>query len=389
MSNRLAFWLAPLLPLLATACSEAPEQALASRWPMLKQYCTDCHNDAELSGGMSLEHVTTADVAANPKRWEEVVRRLRGSLMPPPGNPHPKIDQAKQFVAALEANLDAAAATRGAAPGRTLLHRLNRVEYATAVEDLLGVSVDPAKLLPPDATSDGFDNVAEVLRVTPTYLDQYIAAARDVSLKAVGNPKPTPARAEYVAKNQNHTTHVEGLPLGTRDGLVVEHYFPADGEYVLRLNVTSVPGGELRYYPQGWLAYEHTGILTIDGQRVFEAKLGGPNDLRDLDRYQIVTVNAIKDRFRDIHVNVKAGYRKVGATFVARSHAESDYALQRFTPGEGVPDVPWMLGVEVVGPYEPTGISVETRSRDRIFTCHPKDSAEELPCAERILSRLA
>ena len=131
MSNRLALGLVPLLPLLVTACSEAPEQALANRLPMLKQYCTDCHNDAERTGDMSLEHVTTADVTSNPKRWEEVVRRLRGSLMPPPGNPHPNIDQAKQFVAAVESNLDAAAATRGAAPGRTLLHRLNRVEYAT------------------------------------------------------------------------------------------------------------------------------------------------------------------------------------------------------------------------------------------------------------------
>jgi hypothetical protein len=380
---------AALAALVVSACSEAPEQALANRWPMLTQYCTDCHNDNDLAGGMSLQHVTTADVAANPKRWEEVVRRLRGSLMPPPGNPHPTIDQARQFVAALEVNLDAAAAQRGAAPGRTLLHRLNRVEYATAVEDLLGVSVDPAKLLPPDATSDGFDNVAEVLRVTPTYLDQYIAAAREVSIKAVGNPQAPPTRAEYVAKNQNHTTHVAGLPLGTRDGLVVEHYFPADGQYVFRLSVTSASGAELRYYPQGWLAYEHTGILTIDGRRVFEAKLGGTEELRNLDRYQIVTVNAIKDRFRDIRVNVKAGYHKVGAAFVARSHAESDYALQRFTPGEGVPDVPWMAGFEVVGPYEPTGISVATRSRERIFTCQPKAPSEELPCAEQILSRLA
>ena len=122
---------------------------------------------------------------------------------------------------------------------------------------------------------------------------------------------------------------------------------------------------------------------------MFQADLGGPDDLRDLDRYQIVTVNAIKDRFREIRVPVKAGYRKVGATFVARSHAESDYALQRFVPGEGLPDVPWMLGFEVVGPYEPTGISEQTRSRERIFSCYPKDSAEELPCAEQILSRLA
>jgi hypothetical protein len=269
------------------------------------------------------------------------------------------------------------------------MHRLNRAEYAQAVDGLLGLDIDATKLLPQDVTSDGFDNVAEVLRVSPTYLDQYIAAAREISIKAVGNPAPRPARTEYQSANTNHSVQDEGLPLGSRDGLVVEHYFPADGEYVFNLNVSSEPGAELRAYPQGWLEYEHTAFLTIDGKKMFEGKLGGEEDLRNVDHLQIAWVQQIKDRFRDIRLPVKAGYRKIGAAFVARSYAESDHRLQAFVPGEGVPDVPQMLGIEIVGPYGPTGISEPTQTRERVFTCYPETREQEDPCAERILTRLA
>jgi hypothetical protein len=370
-------------------CSESPEEALASRWGLFDRYCTECHSDAERAGEMSLEHATPADVAANPERWEQVVRRLRGSVMPPPGEPHPGTDTVDELVAALEATLDTAAAERSAAPGRVALHRLNRAEYQTAVRELLGVDIDASRLLPADATSEGFDNVAEVLRITPTYLDQYIAAAREVSLRAVGGGTPKPNRTEYVASNENRTAHVDGLPLGTRDGLLVQHDFPADGEYVFSLNVSTEPGAELRAYPHGWLEFEHTAILALDGERVFQGRLGGEDDLRDLDRYQIVTVNAIKDRFRNIRLPVKAGVHEVVATFVARSPAESDYQLESFVPGEGIPDVPQMRGLEVVGPYEPEGVSGQTQSRERIFSCYPRAPTEELACAESILSRLA
>ncbi len=389
MRNRIVIGLGIAAALSLTACSESPEEALANRWPMLEQYCTECHNDAEAAGNMSLEGITPAEVAANPEKWETVVRRLRGSVMPPPGGEHPAVEQVNEFVAAVEANLDAAAAARGAAPGRVMLHRLNRVEYATAVRDLLDVDVDATRLLPPDATSDGFDNVAEVLRVTPTYLDQYIAAARDVSIRAVGSPHAKLARAEYVSDVRNHSIHVDGLPLGTRDGLAVTHNFPSDGDYVFNLRVSSTPGEELSAYRRSWLAYEHTVVMTIDGAKVFEGRLGGEDDLRDLDRYQIVTVNAIKDRFRNIRLPVKAGDREVVATFIARARAESDYILHGFVPGEGTPDVPLMLGFDVTGPYEPTGISESTASRKQIFICTPQSTTEELPCAERILGNLA
>src|SRR5690606_10415986 len=187
----------------------------------------------------------------------------------------------------------------------------------------------------------------------------------------------------------NVTGQVRGPPLGTRGGMLIEHYCPADGEYVFNLNVSSVPGAELRAYPQGWLEYRHKVILTIDGEKGFEGELGGEDDLRAVDQRQIEAVGEIKDRFRNLRFPVRAGYREIGATFAARSFAESDYDLHSMIPGEGVPDVPRMLGVEIIGPYGSTGLARSTERRRTIFTCHPETQAEELPCAERILTRLA
>jgi hypothetical protein len=362
---------------------------VAERWGIFKQYCTDCHNEAEFAGNFSLQGVRPTDVAEHPERWEKVVRKLRGHLMPPPGEPRPDAARTNELVTALEGYLDSSAAARGASPGRVPVHRLNRTEYATAVEDLLDVHIDVRAMLPADVASDGFDNIAEALRVSPTYLDQYLSAAREISAKAVGDPQSKPMRAVYRTDRGNVTAHVDGLPLGTRGGMLVEHYFPADGQYVVSLDIASVPASDLRAYPNGWLEYRHRVILTIDDVKVFEGELGGEADLRAMDQQQISAVNAIKDRFRNIRIPVKAGYHNIGATFIARSHAESDYRLHSFVPGETIPDVPRLHGLEVVGPYDPSGIDEPTRSRKRIFTCYPKTEQQELPCAKQIFSEVA
>src|SRR5690606_28081060 len=151
---------------------------------------------------------------------------------------------------------------------------------------------------------DGFDNIAEVLGVTPTHVDQYLAAARDISIQAVGERAPEPARFDYRIERGNRTQHVDGLPLGTRDGLVVMHQFPTDGVYELNLTGSSIPGSELRGYPYGWLEYEHELGVVIDGEKVFAGKIGGEEDSRALDQGQIKAVEAIKDRFRHIRVPV-------------------------------------------------------------------------------------
>jgi hypothetical protein len=375
---------------LLAGCGEPPpEQALAEHVEVFGRFCTDCHNDAEAAGELSLEHVTAAEVAVKPEVFEQVIRKLRGGLMPPPGEPRPPADDRLALVTALERHLDASAAAHGPEPGRVALHRMNRTEYATAVEELLGVRIDARSMLPADMASEGFDNVAEVLRVTPTHIEQYVAAARDISIMAVGEKAAPPTRADYRSERGLRTAHVDGLPLGTRDGLLVEHNFPADGTYEINLNISSIPGSELRGYPYGWLEYEHGVAVTIDGQKVFGGNIGGEADSKALDQGQIKEVEAIKNRFRGIRVDVKAGRRSVGAAFVARSFAEGDYLLQSLVPGEGVPDIPRLYGMEIIGPYDPTGIAEPTESRARIFSCYPQNESEEHACATQILTNLA
>jgi hypothetical protein len=381
---------ASTIALLAGCGEPPPEEAVAQHVELFGRYCTDCHNDAEAAGDMSLERVTAADVAAKPEVFEQVIRKLRGGLMPPPGEPRPDAGERLALVAALERHLDATAAARGPEPGRVALHRMNRTEYAAAVEQLLGLSIDARSMLPADMASEGFDNVAEVLRVTPTHIEQYVAAARDISIMAVGEKAPAPTRADYRSERGLRTAHVDGLPLGTRDGLLIEHNFPADGTYEINLNISSIPGSELRGYPYGWLEYEHTVAVTIDGAKVFADDIGGEVDSKALDQGQIKEVEAIRNRFRGIRVDVKAGRRSVGAAFVARSFAEGDYLLQSLVPGEGVPDIPRLYGMEIIGPYNPTGIAEPTESRARIFgSCYPQSEAEEQACATQILTNLA
>jgi hypothetical protein len=374
---------------LAGCAEQPPDLAVASHVATFERFCTDCHNDAEAAGELSLQGVTAADVAAKPAIFEEVVRKLRGGLMPPPGEPRPEAADAHALVAALESHLDATAAAHGPEPGRVALHRMNRTEYAAAVEQLLGVRIDARSMLPADMASEGFDNVAEVLRVTPTHIEQYVAAARDIAIMAVGEKAPAPTRSDYRAERGLRTAHVDGLPLGTRDGVLVEHNFPADGTYEINLNISSIPGSELRAYPYGWLEYEHTVAVTIDGAKVFSDTIGGAADSQALDQGQIKEVEAIKSRFRGIRVDVKAGRRSVGAAFVARSFAEGDYLLQSLVPGEGVPDVPRLYGLDIIGPYDPTGIAEPTESRARIFSCYPQSETDEHACATEILTNLA
>ncbi len=175
------------------------------------------------------------------------------------------------------------------------MHRLNRTEYANAIDDLFGLQVDAAALLPRDDESDGFDNAASVLKVSPSFLEQYLAAARVVASMAVGDPAAKlDSRVFYAPANANQNFHVEGMPLGTRGGMRVEHYFPADGEYEFDL------GGLARArYVEG-LEYRHELILTIDGVKVFENEIGGPEDLADVDLEQASAVAAINSRFENI-----------------------------------------------------------------------------------------
>jgi hypothetical protein len=375
--------------LAACGGGEPAEQSLDDSIATLTGYCVDCHNDVDFTADLSLESVSASHVVEHPEVWEAVVRKLRGNLMPPPGSDAPDYANVRALIGTLETALDERAAAAGPSPGRVALHRLNRTEYARAIEDMLGLDIEADAILPADVTSDGFDNVADVLGVSPTHLDQYIAAARDISIWAVGDENPDPVRADFRSSLKNGSLHVDGLPLGTRGGMLIDYNFPGDGEYVFNINVISPSGTPLRAYPQGWIEYRHKLIMTIDGRKVFEEEIGGEDDSRDIDQNQMPAVMAIKERFRDIRLPVEAGKHEVAVTWIARSQAEGDYLLEQFVPGLGVPDIPRVAGTEIIGPYNATGAGEATESRQRIFICRPATESEALPCARRILSHLA
>jgi hypothetical protein len=360
----------------AAGAAPIPSRAL------IDTYCVACHNQRVKTAGVAFDNADLSDVAKDADLWEKALRKLRGGMMPPPGARRPDAASVETFTAALERELDAAAA-RNPNPGRVALHRLNRAEYANAIEDLLGIRVDAAALLPKDDEADGFDNVASVLTVSPSFLDQYISAARVVTARAMGNAAARPGSTTYrPARGTDQAMRVEGLPLGTRGGLIVEHPFPADGDYKLNINGLAGAG-----YVRG-MEYRHTLIVTLDGKKVFEGQLGGEEDIRAIDQQQASAVAAINGRFQNIPLKVTAGPHKVGVAFIARTFAESDEVLFSFRPGAGEERIQRVGSIEIQGPFTPAGLS-DTPSRQRIFVCRPKTTADELPCATMILSSMA
>ncbi|HKE82242.1 MAG TPA: DUF1592 domain-containing protein [Vicinamibacterales bacterium] len=365
-----------------TSSTSVTSTASTSTRALFDTYCVTCHNQRGKVAGVTLDTVDVNDVSKHAEVLEKAVRKLRGGMMPPPGAKRPEQNAVDGVVASLERALDAAAAAHPN-PGRVAVHRLNRAEYANAIDDLLGVRVDAAALLPKDDEAEGFDNVASVLTVSPSFLDQYISAARVVTARALGNAVARPGSMTYrPAKGTDQTVHVDGLPLGTRGGLIAEHLFPSDGDY--KLNITGLAGAG---YVRG-VEYKHRLIVTLDGTKVFENTIGGEEDIKAIDQQQAPAVAAINGRFQNIPLKVTAGPHKVGVTFVARTYAESDDVLYSFRPGAGEDRIPRVGSVEIQGPFTNAGLS-DTPSRRKIFVCHPTTTAEEPACARQILSTLA
>ena len=368
------------LTVLGWAQSPIPEED--QHWGMLKQYCVKCHNAEDWAGGVAFDTMTLEEIPEQADIWEHAVRKLRGRLMPPPGKPQPDAATIHSFVSWMENTLDTAAAGHPD-PGRVALHRLNRKEYANAVWDLLHVSVDPNTILPQDDRSDGFDNVASVLQVSPSFLDQYLTAARSVAVDAVGEIPEHPAGVQYVVKGPaTQSFHIDGLPLGTRGGMVVTHEFPADGEYELNIGNLAVA---LWVYN---LEFKNTVIATLDGKKFWTADIGGEEDMKSIDQKQDPAVDAINARLKGIRFKASAGPHKVAVTFLHRTFAESDDRLYQQIPGGGQDRILRLQNFEVKGPFSPTGIS-ETPSRKKIFVCHPAGGADEEACAQRIVAALA
>ena len=386
MSRRIHFGLiASLLAGAATAQTPASETTPASsHWAMVDKYCVECHNATDWAGSLALDTLDHTEVAI-PKEaetWEKVVRRMRGRLMPPPGEPRPANAELDSFVKWMEGNIDAAAAAQ-VESGYVPLHRLNRREYTNAVRYLFDLEFDPTTLLPQDDLSDGFDNVAKVLQVSPTFLDQYLAAARTVAVQAVGNPASRPVGTPYSNPfgGPQHF-HVEGLPLGTRGGFAVDHIFPADGEYELNINDMA-----RALWVEG-MEFENTLVALVDGVLIYEVKIGGEADQKAIDQKGDPPVDAINKRLKNIRFQAKAGQHRVVVTFRARTLAESDARLASLVPGGGEERVLKVNTFEIRGPFRTDGVS-ESPSRKRVFSCYPKTQAEERPCAEQIVGTVA
>jgi mono/diheme cytochrome c family protein len=343
--------------------------------------CSKCHNSEDWAGGIAFDTIAADDVAPNAETWEKVVGKLRGRLMPPPGTAQPDQHAIDAFVGFMENSLDHAAA---ADPGNVALHRLNRTEYGREIKRILGLDIDAATALPTDVSSDGFDNIAAVLRTSPTFLDEFITAARNISRQAIGRATGKPSSRAYRAGSGLQFEHQAGLPLGTRGGMLVTHYFPADGEY--DFNIRDFYFGGAGYVTK--IDAPHTVILTIDDVRVFAGAVGGPKDLQAVDVRQAEAADELQARFNHVRVRIKAGPHQVGVAFVERSFAESDSPLEPIAELPEMERYPSIPGFDVSGPFNVTGVG-DTESRRRIFLCHPATAAEEEPCARRILANLA
>jgi mono/diheme cytochrome c family protein len=376
----------PLLPVEALQPdAPAPHRALIDR------YCVTCHSDRVKTAGLTLEKRDLSRVPEDAEVWEKALRKLRGGMMPPQGMPRPAQSNIDALVSFLETSIDSAALAKPN-PGRSPLHRLNRAEYANAIRDLLSLEVDATSLLPADDESNGFDNIADVLKVSPSLLEQYLTASRRISRLAVGDSDVTPASQVYrVPPDRSQEDHVEGLPLGTRGGLLVRHNFPLDADYDFSVGLLQNIVG---YMPG--LEWPHQLEITIDGVRVFLAPVGGEDDNNLSDTNLGIAKDTLDARLRK-RIHVQAGPRDVGVAFIRRNSAESDEPLQPFTRDldlQNMNGIPLVEHLQIAGPFDPTG-SGDTPSRRRIFVCRPGGAnarareADETACATKIISTLA
>ena len=351
---------------------------------LLTTYCFTCHNSRLKTGGLALDSLDLQAPAHDARTWETALRKLRGHLMPPPGSRQPSQKDVDSFVAWMETSLDTHAA--GPKAGYVPIQRLNRTEYTASVKSLVGVEVNAKDVLPQDIQVGGFDNIAAALSVSPSFLDQYVTAARQVAKLAIGSPHPRVSNVKYSVANQNSD---DPLPLGTRGGIRFKHNFPADGEY--RINILDLSVGLYT----GQVENESKLIIMIDGKIVFRQPIGGPDDLALANRKAAEGRARIMDRFTKIPVQVQAGMRDVVVTFIDRSHVESDENVAAGFGGIGVLGfgtgngrmASLRDGVEIVGPFNPSGVS-KTLSRGLIFVCDPQKTGEPA-CAKQITESLA
>ena len=376
------------------AGSARPAEASEHR-ATLDRYCVTCHNGRLLVAGLALDATDLEAVGDDAATWEMVARKLRTRTMPPSPRPRPDESSYDNLVAYLESELDLAAAAEPNPGRRPSLHRLNRAEYANAVRDLLGLEIDAAALLPPDDASYGFDNIGDVLRVSPALLDGYLEAARTVATRAIGDPAAAVEQITHrVPPDLTQDRRLDGLPFGTRGGARIERYLPVGGEYDIQVRLQrNFIGGRVM-----GLTEPHEIEITVDGERIALFTVGGRRDAQEAEtedaearRRRVYGIREADAGLR-VRVALRAGRRVIGVSFLDRPAAQVEGArlpyLRSFAIlGEATEGLPHLDTVTITGPHGAAG--GETPTRARIFTCRPASRADEPACARRILERLA
>ncbi len=349
---------------------------------LLDQYCVSCHNPKSKTAGLVLENSDSEHPGAHPELWEKVIHKIEAGEMPPAGMPRPDAASLKAFTSGLCKDLDSAAKSHPYA-GRPVIRRLNRLEYANSIRDLLAIDLPVADQLPPDGMAAGFDNIGDALSMSPVLLEQYLKVARKVSELAAGVAEASPVTETFPAP-ADQANWLDGLPFGTRGGVRLKYYFPNDGEYSLRAFIgrDSLPHAEgVRFFQtrMDMKAGSHVVMVTFPDEFVERegpvpnvtgkggAALGGPVDTRG----------------SAIHPTIE---------FRVDSHRVKLFDIGGISVGEaafaGQPGPPTLDRVEISGPYNAKGAS-ETPSRARIFVCKPSHPEDEAACASRILFTLA
>ena len=378
----------------------------ATERQLLDKYCVTCHSTKAREAGLdsarklTVDNLDVANIAHDAKTWELIARKLRAGMMPPAGMPRPDAPMYESMASWLEQELDKNAPPHTPPPG---LHRLNRTEYANVVQDLLDLPVDPAKYLPSDDSTAGFDNIAGALGISSTLVEAYVTAAQKISRLALGVAEEPTLVVYRTREDTTQDYHIEGLPFGTRGGLLVEHLFPSDGEYTI--TVTPIFGDNMTPTGFGSVACERLEIL-LDNDRLSLMNWNGggraaATDCGDRIERQGNSGQAGPEAFfgngrpMRVRFTATAGPHKVGATFLATHYApllDLDRRFLRSTiqtgPTPGYSFFPHVGTIRIEGPFNATKAS-DSPSRRKIFVCKPADAAAEPACARRIVTNLA
>ena len=379
-------------PATVAAATPAPSPADAAKhqaW--IKQHCVGCHNSRApqpANDPVNLETARLDNLLPQAATWERVLRKLSVRAMPPQNMPRPAEADYAAFTTWLSGSLDRAWQGKSN-PGRYVVHRLNRTEYGNAIRDLLALDIDVAELLPSDGADFGFDNIATSLRTSPLLLERYLTAAQRISTLAVGDPTVRAGTTEYpISREFSQSGHIEGLPLGTRGGTQVRHVFPADAEYKLF-------GRLVRGVEEGYAGVEgnetpDTFVITIDGEEVYSAQIGGPKD-HEVQAKDMNEAKAIVDARMTGRAFVTAGPHDVGFTWRERPGQRQDVwqpALRDSQEVHMIGGLARLKTVGVEGPYNVKGVSASA-SREKVFICKPASAADESACAQKIFTNLA